>query len=144
MTLNVFNKWKLKKSLIKHEGYEIYPYLDKVGKITIGIGYNLADRGMSKEWIMKQFEEDASYLYNAINDAFPFFKDLNDDRKIVLVDMAFMGLTNLFEFKKMFSAIEDGNFELAAKEMLNSKWAKQVKGRAIELSKAMETGDYNP
>ena len=33
------------------------------------------------------------------------------------------------------------DWETASKEMLDSKWAKQVKGRAIKLAEMMKTGE---
>jgi len=42
----------------------------------------------------------------------------------------------------MLAAIKEGNFDSAADSMLNSLWAKQTKGRAVELAKIMREGRY--
>jgi len=55
---------KLKQSLVKHESYSKFPYTDTMGKITIGIGYNLTDRGVTDDWITEQFNNDASISIN--------------------------------------------------------------------------------
>lgn len=131
-----------KQLLIKHEGYERYPYTDTLGKTTIGVGYNLTDRGISEAWINNQLETDINYFYNFLYTTFGWFKSLNDPRQIALVDMCFMGAKNLLTFKKMIAALEAKNYYLAAKEMLNSKWANQVGKRAQDLAEMIKTGVY--
>jgi lysozyme len=44
------------------------------------------------------------------------------------------------EFKKMLAALDRGDFETAAEEMLDSKWKDDVHGRAIRLSNEMRSG----
>lgn len=133
---------KLTRSLINHEGKENYPYVDTVGKITIGIGYNLTDRGLDDAWIYGQLHKDIYYFKAQLTLDFPWFTDLCSDRQIALIDMCFMGYKRFLEFKDMISAFEDGDFDKAADEMLNSEWAKQVKQRAVTLSEAIRTGNY--
>lgn len=133
---------RVRQSLIKHEDYRNYPYVDSVDKITIGIGYNLTDRGIDNEWINKQFDSDVNYFYSNLCE-FPWFHLLSDDRQIILIDMAFMGWKKFLGFGKMFEALLHRNYEGAAQEILNSKWAKEVKGRAVELADGMRTGVYH-
>lgn len=133
---------KLKRSLVKHEGYQKFPYVDSVGKTTIGCGYNLTDRGMPDDWIIKQLQDDITFFYSALSE-YSWFAQLNDDRKIILIDMAFQGLKKFLGFKKMISALEKSDFKSASHEMLNSKWAAQVKNRASDLAKGMEEGIYH-
>lgn len=132
---------KLKRSLILHEGHKNFPYTDSVGKLTIGIGYNLTDRGLSDDWVTAQYNADVTYFYNQLSEL-SFWKKLNPDRQIVLLDMAFMGWKKFLGFKKMLAALEIGDYNKAADEMLNSLWADQVKGRAVDLANAMRTGIY--
>jgi lysozyme len=133
---------KLKRSLIKHEEKKNFPYVDTVGKITIGIGYNLTDRGLPDSWIDSQFLQDVSYFYQKLME-FPWFKDLNPDRQIVLIDMSFMGWAHFLEFHEMLDALAIHNYQQAAYCMIQSKWALQVKGRATQLAHGMLTGEYN-
>ena len=134
---------KLKRSITLHEKRTNYPYLDTAipPRITIGIGYNLSDRGIDDDWIDQKYNEDVNFFYNALNQ-FSWFKDLNYDRQIILIDMAFMGWKKFLEFKDMLSALAIHNYAQAANEMLNSEWAKQVKTRATTLAEAMLTGSY--
>ena len=64
MSLEMYQK--LHQSLITHESCRYYPYIDSVGKITIGIGYNLSDRGMTDDWINQQYKEDVNYFYTKL------------------------------------------------------------------------------
>ena len=133
---------KLIKQLKKHEGLELKPYKCTSNKLTIGIGRNLEDVGIS--------EIEAEYLlmndldtYMTAAKTYGWYNGLNDARKAVIVSMLFnMGQTNFNKFLKMKQALDVGDYAEAAKQMLSSKWAKQVKGRAVELSKQMETGKW--
>jgi lysozyme len=59
-----------------------------------------------------------------------------------MINMAFnLGFAGMMKFKKMIAAIEKKDFEQAATEMLNSRWADQVGERADRLAKMMFTGD---
>lgn len=141
--MNAEGMAKLKRSLIAHEGWERYPYIDTVGKITIGCGYNLSDRGIDDAWINDEYIKDVNYFNNQLTSTFDWYKDLTTDRQIVLIDMAFMGFKKFLTFNKMLNAISKHDYKQAAYEMLNSKWAEQVKGRAETLAQAMLTGVYN-
>jgi len=132
---------KLKRSVVNHEGRKKFPYPDTLGNITLGIGYNLTARGITDEWIDKQYDEDAEYFYNQLSQNL-WFQKLNQDRQIILVDMCFMGVKKFMTFKKMIQALKMNDFDRAADEMLDSVWALQVKDRAIILSNAMREGVY--
>lgn len=126
----------------RYEGFSRLPYKCPTGHLTIGYGHNL-ENGISANAALFILQEDLARAERAVKDAFPWWWKLDDARQFVLVDMAFnMGLAGLKGFKKMLSAIEAGDFETAAKEMLASKWAAQVGRRAVELSKIMEKGEW--
>jgi lysozyme len=85
---------------------------------------------------------DVNYFYDQLQKTFEWFQKLNDDRKIVLIDMCFMGWKKFLEFEKMIYALEKENYQQASFEMINSDWAKQVKNRAVQLAQGMLTGVY--
>jgi len=152
------------QKLITHEGLRLEVYKDSLGIDTIGIGRNLEDRGITKEeldWMdipnmaivhtMGISEADAMYL--AENDvqiveeelvrAHPCVNKLDAVRQLVVMDMAFnMGVPRLCKFKKMWNAIHEENYIAAAKEMLDSRWAVQVKSRSTKLANAMHNGEF--
>ncbi|UCE64516.1 MAG: glycoside hydrolase family protein [Nitrospirota bacterium] len=136
---------KIREMLIRHEGLRRKPYRDTVGKLTIGVGRNLDDVGISREEALVLLNNDIAKVRRDVKRAFPWFESLNTDRRNVVLNMVFnLGLSRFRGFKKTIAAIKEKRWEDAAKEMLDSKWAKQVKGRAQELSKIMRTGTYKP
>lgn len=136
---------KLAYQLILHEGIRFKPYRDSVGKLTIGIGRNLDDKGITREEALYLFENDVKEKTAELDRYLPWWRKLDEVRQRVLLDMCFnMGIGDerrgLRSFKNTLSAIEDGLYEEAADLMLKSKWAKQVKGRARRLARMMRTG----
>lgn len=139
------NNDKLLKQLDLHEGLELKPYKDTVGKITIGVGRNLTDRGISKEEAYYLLRNDVSITITDLDKNLSWWKTLDEVRQRVLADMCFnLGISKLLGFKNTLELIRKGDYESAASAMLNSLWAKQVKGRAIRLANMMRTGkDYD-
>jgi len=159
-----YDKSKLIEKLIAHEGLRLEVYKDSLGIDTIGIGRNLEDRGISKdeldwmdypsiEYVYSDGISEADAMYLAQNDvqivedellrAHPCVDRLDAVRQLILVDMAFnMGVPRLCKFKKMWTAVHENKFDIAAKEMLDSRWANQVKSRAVKLANAMHNGEF--
>lgn len=159
-----YNSSHFLDKLVEHEGLVLTVYKDTLGIDTIGIGRNLKDRGISKEELDYMdipnmdvvyehgiTEADARYL--ALNDiaivenelcrVHKCVEDLDSVRQLILMDMAFnMGVPRLCKFKLMWNAIHEENFEAASREMLDSRWARQVGGRARKLSDAMKAGEF--
>lgn len=132
---------KLIEQLIFHEGEERFPYVDTVGKITIGVGRNLTDRGLSRDEVRFLLKNDIDLCKADLDMHLPWWRNLNEVRQRVLIDMCFnLGITRLMGFKTTLALIEAGEYQAASLQMLRSKWAKQVKGRALRLAKMMEEG----
>jgi len=130
---------RLQKMLIKHEGFERRPYYDTVGKITIGCGRNLTDRGLSDKEILYLLNNDIAAVHAECQREFPWFRRLSETRQIVILSMAFnMGVPRLKGFRRMIAAIEDYRWTDAAIEALDSKWASDVGERAIELANMLK------
>lgn len=132
---------QLKALLIRHEGLRQHPYKDTTGHWTIGIGRNLTDRGLLPSEIDLMFINDTDYFYYKLNQKFDWFANLNDARKIALVDLCFAGFSTFCTFEKMIDALEKGDFDTAADEIVDSLYAKQVGYRAKELAKIIRTGE---
>lgn len=131
---------KLKLQLMRHEGIRLKPYLDTVGKWTIGVGRNLSDVGISHDEAQFLLEND---IDACVRDCatFPWFADLDPVRQRVIVDMRFnLGPSKLRGFTNTLAAVGRGDYAQATRGMLASKWAKQVKGRAVRLAEMMRTG----
>ena len=133
----------LKDQLVRDEELRLKPYTDSVGKLTIGIGRNLTDKGIS-------FQEAQGLLANDIADAtadleakLPWTATLDDVRKGALVNMAFnLGIGGLLEFHDFLARMQRGDFSGAAGAMLDSLWARQVGARATRLSIQIQTGQW--
>ena len=129
--------------LMRHEGVETKLYTDSVGKLTIGVGRNIEDRGISEDEALYLMRNDIEVHAKELADHYPIVRDLDDVRYYVLVDMCFnLGIVRLAGFKKMWGCITIGDWDGAKREMLDSKWARQVGSRAKELAQMMQTGEY--
>ena len=127
-----------KDLIIKHERLELKPYKDTVGKLTIGVGRNLDDMGISEDEAMYMFKNDIKRCKNELCKIFSNFNELPDNVKLVLTDMIFnLGKNRFLEFKKMIAAIKEGDFKRAAEEAKNSKWCGQVKSRCKDDCKLL-------
>lgn len=136
---------RLREMLLRHEGLRLKPYRDTVGKLTIGCGRNLDDVGITKEEALALLAHDLDRAIREAIDNFSWFKSLNKPRQDVVLNMLFnLGLHRFCGFKRMIAALSAQNYEVAAIEMLDSLWAKQVGLRAIELAQIMRTGIYPP
>lgn len=132
---------KLKAQLRRHEGERLKPYKDTTGHLTIGVGRNLDDVGISEDESEYLLENDVRRVEGELTRSVPCFSSLEDSRQRVLANMTFnLGVAKLLQFKKMLSAVEARNFDKAADEMLDSTWARQVGDRAVELAKQMREG----
>ena len=117
------------------------PYTDAAGKISIGVGRNLTDVGISEDEADYLLDNDISSILHQLVARIAIFGSLDTTRQNVLADMAMnLGIEGLLRFHKMLAAIEAHDFEKAADEMLDSKWATQVGKRATELAAMMRTG----
>jgi len=133
---------KVKEQLKRHEGLELKPYMCTSGKLTIGYGRNLEDKGISEKEADSMLTEDIIDVYESLNQ-FEWFAVLDKARAGVLVNMTFnIGFNGIQKFIKMINALSLKDYELAAKEMLDSRWARQVGGRATELAEQMRTGEW--
>lgn len=108
--------------------------------MTIGIGHNLTDKGLSDKVVDILFSDD---IAQAELDAsrLSVYPKLDAVRQTVLIDMVFnMGLDKVLEFKNTIAYLSRLDFDGAADEMLLSTWAKEVGARAVELATIIRTG----
>ena len=143
---------QLVDDLTRHEGLRLQVYDDATGKPiskgdtlkgfpTIGIGRNLAGRGITEKEAKDLLYNDIDYFYKKLRKHHTF-NCLNDARKNVILNMAFnLGYNGIMKFKKMWSALENKDYIEAGYQMIDSKWAKDVGSRADELALKMRTGE---
>ena len=138
-----YNTQDLITQLIDHEGLKLFPYHCTADKLTIGVGRNLEDRGISNDEAAYLLKNDIEIVERELLEAQPLVSMLDPVRQRVLVDMGFnLGTPTLMKFQKMWDAIEDEDWAEAADQMMDSKWARQVGRRAERLCQAMARGEW--
>lgn len=114
-------------------------YKDSLGYETVGYG-RLLSRGLTEAEAENLLRTDIMLAVRAVENE-PWFEKLNDVRREVVSNMIFnLGESRFRKFRKMLLALEKGDYAEAAAEMKDSRWYRQVKGRATRLAKEMETG----
>ena len=131
--------------LKRHEGVRSTVYVCSAGYETIGVGRNISATGLglSEDEIDYLLENDIERVIKELSTEYPWFNSLDDVRKDAMIDISFnLGATRLRGFKRALAAMEVADYKLAAKEFLDSKWSRDVKGRSHELASMIETGEY--
>ena len=142
----------LQEQLIRDEGVKLFVYDDAndnpvvpgytlVGHPTIGIGRALDTRGITMAEALYLNNDDIKDVQNGLLDSLPWLANLDVVRFAALENMAFnLGVNGLLEFTETLAAIKQGNYDLAAEDMLQSEWAQQVGDRAKRLAEQIKTG----
>ena len=131
----------IEDQLILHEGLKLKPYRCTAGKLTIGVGRNLDDKGITCDEAMMLLRNDIEEITGQL-ERHSWYVALGPVRRKVLIDMAFnLGMGGLLGFQKMIEALERGDYERAADEMVNSRWYGQVGERGRRLEAMMRTGE---
>lgn len=138
---------KLKAQLRLHEGFVSYVYEDNTPDkyLTIGIGRLVDQRaggGITEDEALFLLEHDIQKAV-AFAEGYSWYSGLDDVRQNAVIEMIFnLGPNRFRGFKKMIAAIEAGDFDEAAEQALDSKWAVQVGNRALRLSEQMRSGEF--
>lgn len=134
----------VRRQLVMDEGLRLKPYLDTIGKLTIGIGRNLDDVGISAMEAYDLLDHDIDRAVHALVDRYPWFPDLDEVRQAVLVNLCFnMGAASLAKFVNTLAAVELGDYEAAARGLQASQWFRQVqRSRSSRLIQMMRSGEW--
>lgn len=115
----------------EYEGYSQLVYECTAGYATIGYGRNLEQRGITKEESEYLLANDLQQCIKELRGIINKFDELPAKAQLVLVDMCYnLGLSKLLNFENMLDAIDARNWEEASKQLLDSRYAAQVKRRA--------------
>jgi len=126
---------QLKDDLVLDEGLRLKPYKDTVGKVTIGIGRNLDDVGITENEARYLLENDIGVAMSELDREAPWWRDLPEPAQRGLVNMCFnLGWPRLSKFRGMLGALEAGDYHSAAEEALDSRWSAQVGDRARRIA----------
>jgi lysozyme len=131
------------EQLTRDEGLRLTPYRDSVGKLTIGIGRNLTDVGISRDEAEYLLSNDIHRTIVELNQALPSLSLIDEIRRNALYNMAFnLGVKGLLGFTNTLALLQQRKYSEAAEEMLKSKWANQVGVRAQRLAEQIKTGEW--
>jgi len=133
---------KLREQLIEHEGMRRYPYRCTAGKLTIGVGRNIQERGISEAEAIYLLNNDIEDCVADCHVIFPDFDSLTENRQVALLDLRFnLGPGTFRTFKRMIAAVRRGDYASAAVELKKSRWSGQVgKSRSGKIIEQMRDG----
>ena len=143
-----------------NEGIRLSPYLCSQKKLTIGIGrcldtnpltseeiafigHDCREKSITKEQAFYLLRHDIANVKKVLDKKLPWWKNLNEDRQYVLIDMCFqLGIKGLLGFKKMLSNLSTGFYNQAADELMDSEYARQTPARAKRNKYCLINGEY--
>lgn len=132
----------LRNQLIRHEGLRLQPYRCPAGKLTIGVGRNLEDKGISRDEALYLLDNDIRECSRDLSSIFPDFHGLEIARKHALIDLRFnLGPSGFRSFKRMIEAAKVDDWDRAAEELKDSLWWNQVQDeRKFTLYRQIQRG----
>ena len=134
---------KLTRQLKRDEGVRLKPYVDTVGKLSIGVGRNLTDKGISSAEAIYLLAGDVASATDDLYKALPWVCGLDEARRGAFINLTFnMGINGLLSFVNMLGYARNGLWDKVAEHLLKSKYAGQVGDRAVRLAEQLRTGDW--
>jgi len=131
----------LLRELERDEGRRRKPYRCTADKLSIGLGRNLEDVGLSDDEIDYLALNDVARVRADLDKNAPWWRELDPVRQRVVQNMCFnLGWPRLAKFKDTLTAMKARRWDAAADGMLDSLWARQVGDRAKRLARMMRTG----
>ncbi len=125
----------LVRDLVRDEAMMLRAYRCPSGRLTIGVGRNIEDVGITEAEALHLLGNDLTRVESELDRNVPWWRALPEPAQRGLVNMAFnLGWPRLSGFRKMLAALEEGNFTRAAAEALHSRWAGQVGARARRIA----------
>jgi len=141
--------------VISHEGFRHNMYKDRNGW-SIGNGYSLTSNPLdlpkatihrykksgiseaeAKQLVVRMCNKTATEL----SANYDWFTKIPSKSQYVMLDMGYnLGVGGLAGFDKTLYHIKNNQTTMASKEMLRSRWSRQVKNRSKELSQIIKTG----
>ena len=142
------NLEKLREELEIDEGCKYEIYLDHLGYLTFGIGHLVTKDDPEYDWevgtsidtvrVHETFEQDIKTVLSDCARLYSDFEDLPEEAQRVIANMMFnMGYTRLSKFKGMNRGVDARDWNVAADEMVDSRWYHQVTSRARRLVERM-------
>lgn len=131
--MTTINYDALAAEIVAVEGLKLKPYHCTAGKLSIGVGRNLEDRGISEDEARYLFKNDVAIIESELDRNVPWWRNMTPGRQRGLINMAFMGVPRLMGFKKMLAALQAGDGHTAAAEARDSKWSHDVQPDRVDM-----------
>ena len=126
---------ELLKAIKLSEGFRDRVYKCTEGYDTIGYGFAIKDLVMDEDIAEMILRRKLDTLIDRVNKRFKWVSELPVEAQDVIYEMCFqLGITGVSKFKKTLAYLENFEYKMASKEMLDSKWARQTPNRAKKLS----------
>ena len=126
-----------------HEGLRLKPYTCTSGKLSIGVGRNLDDIGISEQEAEMLLLNDIEEAKSQLATYFPWTQDLDEVRLAALINFTFnVGIGTVCKFVNAMALLKDESYDMASEEFLQSRWANQVGQRAIDVTEQIRTGEW--
>lgn len=132
------------KSLKREEGWRSHAYRCSANKLTVAYGRNIDENGglgLTQAEGEMLLRHDVERCMAECRASFGFFDQLSPGRQSMLVQTCFqLGITSLRKFHKALYALEAGDYEKAAREFADSKWAQDTPARCARMCKLVLDG----
>ena len=133
---------RLRNMIARNEGLRLRIYEDSLGIPTIGYGINLLE-GLSEPECEYLLINRIKVATNECKKRFDWFDSIGEGRQHALIDLTYnMGIVRLLGFRKMLTALSQGEFARASMELLDSRYARQVGIRADRNAYLMLRNEY--
>lgn len=120
----------IEEDLIRDEGVALRPYKDTVGKLTLGVGRNLDDVGITEEEAVYLLANDLKRVEADLDRDFAWWRGRPDGVQRVLQNLCFqLGSSGLSGFKRFLAAVNAGDYQTAIFELKSSQLAQQAPAR---------------
>ncbi len=130
------------EQLRRDEGVRLKPYTDTVGRLTVGVGRNLTDVGLSDDEVDYLLANDVKRAQDGLAQ-FAWYAGLDPVRQGACVNLAFnLGIAGLLHFPHFIVAMSHGDWPEAVAQLHDSIWARQVGDRAIRLEQQILSGEW--
>lgn len=134
---------KAAKMIRQHEGVKRFPYFCPANQLTVGAGRNIQAIPFSDDEIDLMLSNDIKRVTEELESRFEWFSDIKGARRDAIICICFnLGISRLLKFNRALSSMSKGNWSDAAYHFMDSKWAKQVKQRANQLTQMIKTNEY--
>lgn len=140
----------MEEDLLRDEGLRLRTYACSRGHLTIGVGHKLTPQDRLSEGDAISLETAGLFLARDIATAMAtanvifgrdVFESMADARQRALVNMIFnLGGDRFRGFQRMIAAVQTHRWQEAARECLDSEYARQVGARAKRVAAALRDG----